>query len=435
MLWSHRLALFLLAALAAAGLYGSERWVPFVVVSGSMANTLLGPQRQLKCGDCGHRYACGADLPAMPEKRSICPNCGAAGLPLERAAVHPGQRLVVDTHAFRHRAPRRWELAVFSPLGGSPSNCVKRIVGLPGERIEVRDGDIYADGVIQRKPLATQRALAVLVHDDRCRPAGLPRRWRPDHENSGWRASGNAYRYTPAPSSPNRDWLTYHHARRRPSEPAAIDDEPITDGHGYNQAGPILASHAVHDVMLTARLSAAPTSTLDWLITDGRSRFTVSHHVGEEHIVVRQDGRQLATGIAPADLLATNETRTIVDTVVELSLCDQQLSYALNGVVVIEAPYVAIEAPFRPTASPLAVSVEGGAATISDLCVWRDIYYHDDCYQKDVNGAAPSTRAHLLGSEEYYAIGDNVAISRDSRSWPRAAIRRDRLIGAPFDLP
>lgn len=434
MLASHRLALCLLAMLAAAGLYASERWVPFVVVSGSMANTLLGPHRQLKCGDCGHRYACGADLPAMPERRSLCPNCGAVGLPLERAAVHRGERLVVDTHAFRHRAPRRWELAVFSPAGGSPSSCVKRIVGLPGERIEVRDGDIYADGVIQRKPLATQRALSVLVHDDRCRPADLPTRWRPDHANSGWLASGGTYCYAPSPENPRRDWLTYHHARRRPGEPATGDETPIADSHGYNQGGPILSSHAVHDVMLTARISAAGSSRIDWLITDGRSRFTVSHHIGKKHIVVRQDGRQLATGAAPADLAATNETQTIVDTVVELSLCDQQLSYALNGVVVIEVPFVAIEAPFRPTASPLAVSVEGGAATISDLCVWRDIYYYDDCYQSDVSGAAPSTGARLLAPDEYFALGDNVAVSRDSRSWPHAALRCGNLIGAPLDV-
>ena len=35
--------------------------------------------------------------------------------------------------------------------------AVKRVVGLPGETIEIRDGDIYADGRIQRKTLAQQR--------------------------------------------------------------------------------------------------------------------------------------------------------------------------------------------------------------------------------------------------------------------------------------
>lgn len=424
MLTPHRFALCLLAGLAAAGLYASERWAPFIVVSGSMADTLFGPHRQLTCQECGHRYACGADLPVMREKRSICPNCGAAGSPLERAAVCPGQRLAVDMHAFIERSPRRWELAVFSPSGERHASCIKRIVGLPGERIEVRGGDVYADGVIQRKALATQRTMAVLVYDDRCRPAGLPRRWRPDVARSGWSARGSAYYYTPADGSPEQDWLTYHHARRRPGEPAAIDECPIIDSLGYNQGGPVLVSHAVHDVMLSARFTASAASKIDWFITDGRSRFTVSHDIGKQRLVVSQDDKQLATAFA--NVAASGEAEPAVDAVVELSLCDQQLSFALNGEVMIEVPYTRGNAPYQPTAAPLAVSVSGGAATISDLRVWRDVYYAGNA-----RGGSSPAEAKSLGLDEYYALGDNVAISRDSRSWPNAALRHDRLIGAP----
>lgn len=424
MLVSHRLALCLLAAFAAAGLYATERYSPFVVVSGSMANTLLGPHRQLTCHDCGHRYVCGADLPVMREKRSICPNCGAAGLPLDRGAVRPGQRLLVDMHAFRERAPRRWELAVFSLPEEMQSSGIKRIVGLPGERIEIRDGDIYADGVLQRKTLATQRAMAVLVYDDRCRPAGLARRWRADHTNSGWRVSGIAYCFSPAAGARKRDWLTYHHMRRRPGEPVAVDECPITDRQGYNQSGPILTSHAVHDVMLSLRFSASAASEIDWFITDGQSRFTVSHDIGKQRLVVWQDDRHLATAFA--NLAASGEAEPAADAVVELSLCDQQLSFALNGEVMIEASYTRSNAPYQPTASPLAVSVSGGPATISELRVWRDVYYADDA-----SGGSSPAEAKPLGADEYYALGDNVTISRDSRSWPSGALRRDRLIGAP----
>ena len=42
---------------------------------------------------------------------------------------------------------------------------MKRIVGLPGESVQIRDGDVYIDGEIQRKTLAEQKRLAVLVHD------------------------------------------------------------------------------------------------------------------------------------------------------------------------------------------------------------------------------------------------------------------------------
>ena len=42
---------------------------------------------------------------------------------------------------------------------------MKRVVGLPGETIEIRGGDVYVNGAIARKSLAQQREMAVLVHD------------------------------------------------------------------------------------------------------------------------------------------------------------------------------------------------------------------------------------------------------------------------------
>jgi len=58
---------------------------------------------------------------------------------------------------------------------------VKRVVGLPGERIAIRRGDIYVDGRIARKTLPQFRDTAVLVYDSGFEPPrtrGLPARWR-----------------------------------------------------------------------------------------------------------------------------------------------------------------------------------------------------------------------------------------------------------------
>jgi signal peptidase I len=52
--------------------------------------------------------------------------------------------------SYRFSAPRRGDLAVFATTGitGIPEEAffVKRVVGLPGEKIEIRDGHIFADG-------------------------------------------------------------------------------------------------------------------------------------------------------------------------------------------------------------------------------------------------------------------------------------------------
>ena len=78
-------------------------------------------------------------------------------------------------------APRRWDLvALHSPEPGGEL-CVKRVVGLPGERIEIRAGNVWVDGQMARKSLDEQRASGVLVDDmPAANAAASACRWRDD---------------------------------------------------------------------------------------------------------------------------------------------------------------------------------------------------------------------------------------------------------------
>ena len=72
--------------------------------------------------------------------------------------VEPGDQVIVDTVAFSRRDPTRFEMVWIklpSQLAADPQTApemrdglLKRIVGLPGETIEGRDGNIYIDGAI-----------------------------------------------------------------------------------------------------------------------------------------------------------------------------------------------------------------------------------------------------------------------------------------------
>ena len=64
---------------------------------------------------------------------------------------HSGDYLIIDELSYRFRDPSRGEIIVFrSPV--DPSSCyIKRIIGLPGETVEIKDGvvKIYTEqGVI-----------------------------------------------------------------------------------------------------------------------------------------------------------------------------------------------------------------------------------------------------------------------------------------------
>jgi signal peptidase I len=59
--------------------------------------------------------------------------------------------VIIDRLSYWFSPPRRGDLAVFRTTGivgisGEGPSFVKRVIGLPGERIEIRDGHLFADG-------------------------------------------------------------------------------------------------------------------------------------------------------------------------------------------------------------------------------------------------------------------------------------------------
>ena len=62
-----------------------------------------------------------------------------------------------QTSHFAVRAPKRGEVIVFQFPRDPNKDFVKRVVGLPGEVIEMRGGRVYVDGVVLEEPYLTAK--------------------------------------------------------------------------------------------------------------------------------------------------------------------------------------------------------------------------------------------------------------------------------------
>lgn len=62
--------------------------------------------------------------------------------------LHDGDNLIVDKISYRFRDPERYEIIVFPYKYQENTYYIKRIIGLPGETVQVADGKVYINGEV-----------------------------------------------------------------------------------------------------------------------------------------------------------------------------------------------------------------------------------------------------------------------------------------------
>lgn len=67
-----------------------------------------------------------------------------------------GDVVLINRIVYDARKPKRGEIIAFRPNGNENAHyCIKRVVGLPGETIQIKDGKVYIDGKVQKKNVYT----------------------------------------------------------------------------------------------------------------------------------------------------------------------------------------------------------------------------------------------------------------------------------------
>ena len=167
----------------------------FVIPTGSMAPRLLGRHCNLRCGTCGHEYACGLpdDGSSNSTPRTVDAGCPLCGESADGAQALPdgGDRVLVLKYLYHFREPRPWDVVVFRNPQNNRENYIKRLIALPGESIEIIHGDIFVKASgdspwkIRRKTPRAQRAMWHVLFDNDYRPSkdliagGAAPQWEP----------------------------------------------------------------------------------------------------------------------------------------------------------------------------------------------------------------------------------------------------------------
>jgi signal peptidase I len=75
-------------------------------------------------------------------------------------SLHTNERLVVEKLSYRLHGPQRFDIVVIRVPSQGDELLIKRVIGLPGETVEARDGVVYVDGETLDEPFIQQQAYA-----------------------------------------------------------------------------------------------------------------------------------------------------------------------------------------------------------------------------------------------------------------------------------
>lgn len=153
---------------------------------------LSTPGQEIQCLGCtttfrgdekNYRWSRAVDSPVR------CPICHHSYVAVfDRSAIQGGHKILVNKFAYALGKPERWDVIVFE--FDQWKNYIKRLIGLPGERVQIFDGDIYVNGKIERKPPDVQDAMwRMISHSDRTE-RGLNKKWPTPWEEVAVSGSG-----------------------------------------------------------------------------------------------------------------------------------------------------------------------------------------------------------------------------------------------------
>ena len=445
----------------------------FVIPTGSMAPTLLGAHLRVVCPQCGYAFTCdwpmhskarrGDDTIPIPLRRgtvATCPMCHFGTFFEPDSRPKAGDRILVHKYIYSLAAPRRGDVVVFKNPSKPDQNYIKRLMGLPQERLWIIDGNIYIQPTVPGQAGAEWRIVRKTDRPEMQRAV-----WQPVYHSSYVPLDGGV-----GPEDDPADprwvvpWSAQHPEqwdlgprggyRHKVGGAGALRfdfDRAERRGPGtyvYNQFS-VVRLEPIEDVRVAASFEPEAEGLSIALSTTIRPPNDTRPGAELVPVIGRIDsqGRCSLELVDPVtDQLAVRPAVSSPwplpagrATTVELWYVDQEASLWVNGRCVVRWPFeleieVVKRRPF-PDQGPLLqrphirIKVDGPAVTLHRVQVDRDLYYSsraDSADGKAMLVKVMDPRGHLteargeyieLEADQFFCLGDNSPRSLDGRYW------------------
>ncbi len=409
----------------------------FQIPTGSMAETLRGAHYRFRCFRCGYEFDTGKDSYMLD--RPQCPNCDFQQPPHAIAPAKNGDRIFVLKCIYQFFDPKRWDVVVFKNPINPRDNYIKRLIALPGETVQLINGDVYINGKIQRKPLNVQAELWMPVFLQDHQPLSASDffseqiRKGEDKNNHIWHnpfenEPGAAWdlqsaRYTLKDTSDKWHTIAFQPNGRYTFRPT----------YAYNSHSPGQIYPVCSDLMI--RFYVQQNHAAQGCIGASLEKRGILYTVridADGMVTFLQTVSSVTTELGTFQAVRSN--RTDVFREFEFANVDQQLvlrwgrqrfTYDLSR----QLQPLAADEPI-----PAVKIFAAGTTEIRHIGLYRDIFYLGD---EELAQRATADDPFTLEDDQFFVCGDNCNNSSDARQWTEPGIgnngRTYRMGAVPRD--
>ena len=282
-------------------------------------------------------------------------------------------------------------------------NYIKRLIGLPDEKLQILNGDIYIDDKIERKPEKVQEALWVQVFNSNYPPKqDIVQNW--EMKDEFWDVSAKQLQLQIPEGTEQKSYISF---KRK-----------ITDFTVYNNE----ITNAINgDIMIKFDVSVSGNN--------GGVSVILQENENEIEAFVSTGAGKRKSYLKVSGSIVKSDAEVFIEPGKEYNIgfanVDNKIILKLNDSVVFSHTFDTDLSSLEDYTkfSELKFGGENRDAVFKNISIFRDVYYTDA-------GEWGTLKAVEIGNKEYFFLGDNSRNSNDSRFWK--IVPESNMVGKAF---